>query len=130
MGTKALLTIYDRNTGIYYSYLIISDGLKVLKFFRVVFQTCKSIKAITKTINKYIEKNPDLIELEELDEPYPEKKYWPVIEYSMKVKTIDNSNKFHINHLWEISPIYETMQRSLELVEGQKMDWVCKHIYK
>ncbi len=129
MGTRALLTIYDRNTGIYYSYFINSDGLVVLKLLRVKFQICKSIKALTKVMNNYIAKNPDIIDLEESNEPYPAKKYWPYIEYSMTVETIDNTTKSYFNHLWKISPIFETMKKSLELAKGQRKSWLEKHIH-
>jgi len=129
MGTRALLTIYDQNTGIYYSYFIQIDGLVVLKLLRVKFQICKSIKALTKTIKKYMDNNPGVIDLEESTKPYPEKKYWPHIEYSMNVEMVDNSNNRYYNQFWKISPIYETMEKSLELAKSQRARWIEKHIY-
>tara|TARA_B100000886_G_C20400318_1_gene482258 strand:+ start:461 stop:859 length:399 start_codon:yes stop_codon:yes gene_type:complete len=129
MGIRALLTIYNQNTGIYYKYLIQRDGLVVLKLLRVKFQICKSIKALTKVINKYMVQNPGVIDLEESNEPYPEKKYWPFIEYSMTVETIDNTTERQFNDLWKISPIFETMEKSLELAKGQRKHWLEKHIH-
>jgi hypothetical protein len=129
MGTRALLTIYDKNMGIYYSYFINSDGLVVLKLLRVKFQICKSIKALTKVINKYMKKNPGIIDLEESSKPYPEKNYWPFIEYSMTVETVDNTTERQFNDLWKISPIFETMEKSLELAKGQRKRWLEKHIH-
>ncbi len=129
MGTRALLTIFDINTGIYYSYFINSDGLLVLKLLRVKFQICKSIKALTKVMNNYMKKNPGIIYLEESSEPYPEKNYWPFIEYSMTVETIDNTTERQFNDLWKISPIFETMEKSLELAKGQRKRWLEKHIH-
>ena len=129
MGTRALLTIYDQNTGIYYRYFIQRDGLVVLKLLRVKFQICKSIKALTKVINKYMVQNPGVIDLEESYEPYPEKKYWPFIEYSMNVETIDNTTETQFNELWKISPIFETMEKSFALAKGQRKRWLEKHIH-
>jgi hypothetical protein len=129
MGTRTLLTIYDQNTGIYYSYFIQSNGLVVLKLLRVKFQVCKSIKSLTKVISRYMDKNPGVIDLKESNEPYPEKKYWPFIEYSMTVETIDNTNKKNFNDLWKISPIFETMEKSLKLAKGQRERWIEKHIH-
>ena len=75
---------------------------------------------------QYVKKK---IDLEESNEPYPAKKYWPFIEYSMTVETIDNTTKSYFNHLWKISPIFETMEKSLELAKGQRKRWLEKHIH-
>ena len=76
-----------------------------------------------------MDNNPGVIDLEESTKPYPEKKYWPYIEYSMNVEMVDNSNNRYYNQFWKISPIYETMEKSLELAKSQRARWIEKHIY-
>ncbi len=130
MGTRALLTIYNRNTGIYYKYIIKCDGLAILRLLRVKLQICRSIKAITKVLYNSMKYNTYFDLIEASDEPYPKKDYWPFIEYSMLVETIDNSNERQLNEMWEINPIYKTMEKSLELAKGQKESVITKHIHK
>ena len=130
MGIRALLTIYDRNTGLYYKYIIRSDGLVNLRLFRVKFQICRSIKGVFKVLYNSMKYNEYFELIEVSDEQYSKEDYWPFIEYSMVVEIIDNSNKTQLNEVWEISPILETMEKSLELAKGQKEKVITKHIFK
>ncbi len=129
MGTSALLTIYDKSNGVYHNHFIRRDGLLVLRYLRIKFLICKSIKSLTKAINKYMKENPGMIDLETSNQPYPEKKYWPYIEYSMNVETADNTTHRYFNNAWDISPIFETMEKSLELAKGQRKEWINKHVH-
>ena len=76
-----------------------------------------------------MKENPGMIDLETSNQPYPEKKYWPYIEYSMNVETADNTTYRNFNNAWDISPIFETMEKSLELAKGQRKKWINKHIH-
>ena len=76
-----------------------------------------------------MKENPGMINLETSEKPYPEKKYWPYIEYSMIVETADNTTQWNFNNAWDISPIFETMEKSLELAKGQRKEWINKHTH-